>query len=67
MIYSGDGHVRVPPVNGARALFLNAGGLLESLDLSLGGVVGGSPVQCSGVFINTPSRQGGIRSEGACL
>ena len=66
MIYSGEGHVRVPPVNGARALFLNAGGLLESLDLSLGGVVGGSPVQCSGVFINTPSRQRGD-SVGGCL
>ena len=64
MIYSGEGHVRVPPVNGARALLLNAGGLWGSLDLSLGGVVGGSPVQCSGVFINTPSRQGGF---GGCL
>ena len=38
------------------ALFWNAGGLLESLNLSLGGVVVGLPVQCSGVFIYTSSR-----------
>ena len=36
-------------------------GLLGSLDLSLGGVVGGLPVQCSGVFIYTSSKRGGIQ------
>ena len=61
---SGKDHVRVPPVNGAMHALLNAGGLLRSLDLSLGGVVGGSPVQCSEVFINTSIRQGGF---GGCL
>ena len=36
-------------------------GFLPSLDLSLGGVVCGSPVLCSGVFINASSGQGGLR------